>query len=400
VTVTLAFGLRVSVENFTALATITLRRVRRVVFDAAETRGRRLLGQLPRRESQIMRSQKSGLGLLVLLCGCGVLGNGGLASMGATCSGDLGGSAGAQKVEAFIAAANSFATASAELQSGMLNACRQMGHDLAIPDSELGAGDSPDALRAACTRVSNQLRADLAAIRGAAGVRVELVTAPPHCEVNVDAYGSCAASCDASYTPGSAQLTCEGGELRGGCSAQCTGQCAVDVSGTCNGVCEGTCAGSSASGGACNGTCQGRCVARASGSCGGECRGGCSVAFTEPRCTGHVTPPRVSADCNAACDARLSAQASCTPGRAELAITGNVASNLQEKVDHVQAALRGGFSQILMLRTRAERAASAGAAVVSSARELPNAIGAVGAVASVNVSVSVSVQVSGSVTAS
>jgi hypothetical protein len=156
-------------------------------------------------------------------------------------------------------------------------------------------------------------------------------------------------------------------------------------------------------------------VARASGSCGGECRGGCSVAFTAPTCTGHVTPPRVNADCRAACDARLSAQASCTPGRAEMTITGNVGTNLQEKVNHVQAALRGGFSQVLLLRSRLETAASSGAAVVSSARELPNAIGAVGAqvtacagvattglvsaVASVNVSVSVSVQVSGSVSA-
>ena len=56
-----------------------------------------------------MRNQKMGLGLMVLLTSCGTFrGAGGL--MGATCSGDLGGTAGAQKVEAFIAAANSFAT--------------------------------------------------------------------------------------------------------------------------------------------------------------------------------------------------------------------------------------------------------------------------------------------------
>jgi hypothetical protein len=359
-----------------------------------------------------MRNQKMGLGLMVLLTSCGTFGGvGGV--MGATCRGDLGGTAGAQKVEAFIAAANSFTTASVELQSGLLNACRQIGHELAIPDSELGAGDSPEALRAACTRVSNQLRADLADIRGAAGVRVEVVTVLPRCEVSVDAYGRCAGECDASYTPGSAQITCEGGELRGGCSAQCTGHCAVDVSGACEGVCEGTCAGSSTSGGACGGACQGRCVTRATGSCGGECRGGCSVAFSEPRCTGRVTPPRVNADCRAACDARVSAQASCAPGRAELNITGNVGTNLQEKLGRVQAALRGGFSQLLLLHTRIERAASSGAAVVRSAQDLPGAIGAVGAqvsacagvaasglvsaVGSINVSMQVSVEVSGSV---
>lgn len=361
-----------------------------------------------------MRNQKLGLGLMVLLTSCGVLGRGGgLMNMSTTCSGDLGGTAGAQKVESFIAAASAFATASTELQAGLLNACRQIGHDLAIPDSELGAGDSPEALRTACTRVSNQLRADLTEIRAAAGVRVEVVTVLPRCEVSVDAYGRCAAECDASYTPGSAQITCEGGELRGGCSAQCTGHCAVDVNGACEGVCEGSCVGGTASGGACGGTCQGRCVARATGSCGGECRGGCSAEFTAPRCTGRVTPPRVNADCRASCDARLSAQASCAPGRAELTITGDVGSNLQEKVARVQAALRGGFSQMLLIHTRVERAASSGSAVVRSAQDLPSAIGAVGAqvtacagvaasglvssVASINVSMQVSVQVSGSV---
>jgi hypothetical protein len=109
----------------------------------------------------------------------------------------------------------------------------------------------------------------------------------------------------------------------------------------------------------------------------------------------------------------LSAQASCSPGRAELTITGNVGTNLQDKVNRVQAALRGGFSQALLLHSRLERAANSGAAVVRSAQDLPGAIGAVGAqvtacagiaatglvsaVASVNVSMQVSVQVSGSV---
>lgn len=385
----------------------------RVLSFIPDGRPRHRVGAAVRKET-MMRIQNMGLALTVVLTSCGMLG-GGLPGMSAACRGDLGGSAGAQKVETFVVTATAFTQAANELHTGLLNACRQIGHDLAIPDSELGAGDSPEALRAACTRVSNQLRDDMAAIRASGGVRVELVTVPPRCEVSIDGYARCAGECDASYTPGSVQLECEGGELRGQCSAACTGRCAVDVSGSCDGVCEGTCAGSSTSGGACNGTCQGRCVARATGSCGGECRGGCSVAFREPTCTGHVQPPRVSADCRAACDARLNAQASCSPGRAELTITGNVANNLQEKVTHVQAALRGGFSQIMLLRSRLEQAATSGAAVVRSAQQLPNALGAVGAqvtacagvaatglvgaVASVNVSVQVSVQVSGSVSA-
>lgn len=70
-----------------------------------------------------MRDHKMGLGLMVLVASCGTLGRGG-GLMGGTCSGDLGATAGAQKVETFIAAANAFSTASAELQSGLLNACR------------------------------------------------------------------------------------------------------------------------------------------------------------------------------------------------------------------------------------------------------------------------------------
>ena len=392
---------------------ISLRLDAALVFDRVRSRGETFR---PREEREpTMRNSKMGLGLMVLLTSCGTLGGGVGGMMGATCRGDLGGTAGAQKVEAFIAASSAFAGASVELQAGLLNACRQIGHELAIPDSELGAGDSPEALRAACSRVSTQLRADLADIRAAAGVRVEVVTQLPRCEVSVDAYGRCAAECDASYTPGSAEVTCEGGELRGGCSAQCTGRCAVEVSGACEGVCEGACEGSSSSGGSCGGVCRGRCVARATGTCGGECRGGCSVAFTAPRCTGHVVPPRVNADCRAACDARLSAEASCAPGRAELNITGNVGSNLQEKVARVQAALHGGFAQVLLLHSRVEQAASAGAAVVRSAQDLPGALGAVGAqvtacagvatsglvsaVGSINVSMQVSVEVSGSVSA-
>ncbi|MEZ4405841.1 MAG: hypothetical protein R3A52_05140 [Polyangiales bacterium] len=339
----------------------------------------------------------------------------GAGTLGGSCNGDLGASASAQKVETFIATANAFAANAAQLNATLLNACRTMGRDLGIPAAELGAGDSPEALRAACERVSNQLRADLTEIRGSAGVTVELQTVPPRCEVSVDAYGRCAAECDASFTPGQAQVQCEGGELRGACEAQCTGRCAVEVSGSCDGACEGTCQGTAGADGSCQGTCQGRCVSRASGQCGGECRGECSVAFREPRCTGRVEPPRVSADCRAACDARLDAQATCTPGRAELRINGNVGTNLQQKVERVQAAIRSGFSQVLQVRAQVERSSRSGAALARAIADLPSAARSIGiqaatcagaavgavtsSVASVNVSVQVSVQVSGSVSA-
>lgn len=120
---------------------ISLRLDAALVFDRVRSRGETFR---PREEREpTMRNSKMGLGLMVLLTSCGTLGGGVGGMMGATCRGDLGGTAGAQKVEAFIAASSAFAGASVELQAGLLNACRQIGHELAIPDSELGAGDSP-----------------------------------------------------------------------------------------------------------------------------------------------------------------------------------------------------------------------------------------------------------------
>jgi len=363
-------------------------------------------------EDTTMQKSVWALGTLVALSmGCpGGFMRGGISG---SCRGDLGASAAAQKVEVFVATAAEFATAATSLQTGLYDACVSMGHDLGIADSELGS-PGVDGTRTACERVSRQLQADLRDIRGSAGVRVEVAVRPPQCQVNIDAYGRCGAECDASFTPGQANLRCEGGELRGGCSAQCTGTCAVDVSARCEGTCEGACNGTM-NGGRCDGVCQGRCVSQVSGQCGGQCRGGCSVEFQQPSCTGTVTPPRMSADCRAACDARLDAQASCTPGGAELRITGNVDTNLGDKVRRVQAALAGGFGQVLMLRGRLERTARSGAALSRSIADLPSAARSIGitaaacatsaiaattqAVASVNVSVSVSVQVSGSVSA-
>ncbi len=356
---------------------------------------------------------KAALGLLMattLGCPGGFLGG----TIGGNCRGDLGATAAANRVEAFVAAANDFSSAATALQTSLLTACRRMGGDLGIPAGELGGGDGTDATRTACERVTRQVREDLTSLRGTASVRVDVVLVPPRCEVSIDAYGRCAGGCDASYTPGTAEVRCEGGELRGTCTAQCTGQCAVEVTGRCAGTCEGGCSGNMA-GGRCDGDCQGRCVASATGSCAGECRGGCSVALREPRCTGRVEPPRVSADCRATCDARLDAQATCTPGRADLRITGEVSSDLQARVTRLRAALGGGFVEILAIRGRAERVVRSGETLGRAIGELPSAARSIGlqagacavsavtattsALASVQVSVSVSVSVSGSVQA-
>lgn len=349
---------------------------------------------------------------MLALTGCQAIGGvGGHGGISGSCSGDLGATAGAQKVEAFIASASAFSQAAVDLNRSLRDACMQIGTALEIPPSELSGGEGVEGTRSICERASRQLREELTAVRGGANLTVRMDVQPPRCEVSVDAYGRCAAECDVSYRPGSAEIRCEGGELRGGCSASCTGTCAVEVNGSCGGSCEGECSATDAQG-RCTGTCRGRCVAQASGSCSGECRGGCSVAFTEPRCTGRVTPPAVNADCRAACDARLSAQASCQPGRANLTIDGSVSSDLEARVRRVRAALGSGYGAVLMVRERVEQTARSGEALARAIATLPSAaqqigvaaglcaassVAAVGqAVASVNVSVQVSVSVSAS----
>lgn len=348
--------------------------------------------------------------LVALTLGCQSLGGLGISG---SCSGDFGSSASANTLESFIVSVNDFSNASNELDTSLRNACLRMADAMHVQVA------NRNDTRAACEVVATQVRDDATHLRGTAGLRVEIDAVPPHCEVSVDAYASCAGSCDASFTPGSAEIQCEGGEISGRCSASCQGSCVADVSGSCSGTCEGSCNGTcSAQGpngscnGTCNGQCNGRCAVRAQASCQGECRGGCSVAYTEPHCSGRVVPPRVSAECRASCDARLNASASCTPARVSLRITGNVSSDLEARVTRLRAAVENGYGNILDVAAKTERVASTGAALVENAQRLPGAVGslaanaaicagtavssAVSSVAKVQVSVSVSVQVSGS----
>ena len=356
------------------------------------------------------------IGLLALAAaGCAVPPSqrGGAATVPPTCGGDLGASAAAERVEAFVISVNQFSDAANQLNLQLLTGCRQMAGALEVPVADIAAAvSSPNPTEALCARAAQQLRDDLAAIRGGVSTRAQVTVTPPVCRVSVDAYAQCAAQCDATYTPGQVELQCEGGELRGSCSAACTGRCAVEVSGACNGVCEGTCSAYDAQGN-CAGACQGRCVTDASATCAGECRGQCSVRFTEPTCTGRVRPPELHADCRAACDARLDARATCAPGAMRLDLATDVTGDAAARAARVQAAIAGGFRTVAGLRAQLERAARSGAEMARAADGLPRAVGelsagaaacayaasqaAASAVASVNVSVRVTVSVSASV---
>ncbi len=340
----------------------------------------------------------------------------------ADCGADFGAEAAAQKLEAFIAATNQVQASAEAIQNGLLDACKRMGQSLGMSEGEL-SGSGADGTRSVCNAVAGKLRDEMSSVRGSAGVTVTLQTIPPQCAVSVNAYAECAGTCEARVDPGEVQVECEGGELRGGCTAECTGSCSVDVEARCTGTCEGACDGrcsATAEDGSCNGQCRGdchgHCVAQASGQCSGECRGGCSVAFTEPRCTGHVRPPSVSAECQASCDANMDAQMTCEPGRVELEVTGRVGTDLRAKVEALKAAFLAGFGEILAIKVKIERLVASVGHLIEMAADLPAAVASVGLSAtsciqaqlqavtgtmsgSLTVSVEVSASVSGSAAA-
>lgn len=338
-----------------------------------------------------------------------------------SCRGDMGTTAAAARIEAFLMAAAEFDAAATDLQRDTLAACQRMGRSLGMSDAEL-QGSGTQGVQTVCNAVDQRFRAELAIVQSAQ-VDIHLVSQPPHCQVSVDAYARCAAECEANITPGQVEIQCEGGEIRGYCDAQCSGSCSVAVqgncSGTCEGSCDGTCSATAANGscaGQCNGTCHGECVVAAQASCQGECRGGCSVQYREPYCTGNIQPPQVSASCDASCDARVEAQAQCHPGQLSVETNATATAEQIEHITMVRNAVRGGLQDLFNLRTRARRLAQTGGEIARLAPGVPGAAVQVGAqavscataaaastaraMASVNVSVQVSVQVSGSVSAS
>lgn len=187
-----------------------------------------------------------------------------------------------------------------------------------------------------------------------AGAKVAVVVKEPRCQADLNAYASCAGTCDAKLSGGKAKIECEPGKASGKCDASCEGSCDVqagakcdgtcsgscdaEVKGSCSGTCNGKCDGKAGNGacagncegkceggtvkGECKGKCGGECKLKASAKCEGTCTGKCSVEFKEPKCTGEVKPPEMSADCKAHCDTNVSAKMECTPAQVGVTVTG------------------------------------------------------------------------------
>ncbi len=256
------------------------------------------------------------------------------------------------KVKAALAAGANLQKIAADVEGEVTTACSNLAKDLGVGDDALkpaedGPGKKAEAACAAASKAIGEMKAK-------AQGKITVEAKPPQCSASVNAMADCAAKCDATVKPGSAKVTCEGGKLsgkcegkcegdctvegaakcEGSCSANCTGECKADFSGKCDGTCNGKCDGKDTKG-KCAGTCDGQCQGKGTGQCGGECKGecngactmkakaecsgtcsgGCSVEFKEPKCSGEVKPPEMSAECKANCDAEVKANLECSPGR-------------------------------------------------------------------------------------
>ncbi len=198
---------------------------------------------------------------------------------------------------------------------------------------------------------------------------------PAKCEADLEVSAKAAAECDVEAEPGMVEAKCEGScevsaDVAAECSAMgtlscegqapmfqcdgtCSGSCQLDVAASCSGSCNGectagcnVCAGGDCEdmgggvvancAGTCMGDCRGECKLEGGGTCEGQCEGSCEYtppmgvmceanatakcdvsamaeAKCEGKCEGNVTPPMVSAECEASVEAKAKAEIVCTP---------------------------------------------------------------------------------------
>jgi hypothetical protein len=304
------------------------------------------------------------------------------------------------KLKAATAAAIDIKGLSAQIDADLKASCGGIAHDL-------GMGQDFKDGTTACEAAKKAIEATRAKL--GANVKVALAMKPPRCHVNLDIYADCAGHCDASVSGGKAKVECQPGKLSGRCDASCEGSCDVeagakcegtcsgtcdaDMKGTCSGTCEGKCDGKDAKGATCTGTCEGKCQGgqvhaeckgkcqgdcklKASAKCEGTCTGHCSTEFKAPKCSGEVTPPKISADCKAHCDANASAKADCTPAQVSVSITGGVDLKAAEPL---KLTLQKNLPLVLKVAVGMGERAGAAAAEVHSVVE-----GAVSAVSAIS----------------
>jgi hypothetical protein len=349
----------------------------------------------------------------------------------------------AGKLKGGVTAAINLKNLAAEIDGDLKVACTGLAKDLGA-GGEFKSGE--EACKAAI-KVMGEVKGKLGA-----KAKLSLDIKPPTCSASMDAMADCSGKCDASVSGGKAEVKCEGGEISGTCDAKCEGKCELTAAakcdgkcegscdanfkGTCSGACNGKCDGKDSKG-ECKGTCEGKCDAGGSGECKGQCGGSChlkagaeckgtcsgkcSVAMKEPKCSGKLDPPKVSADCKASCDAKVSGKLSCTPAHVVLKIDGaadakvqaqfkgaieknlpgilKIAIGMKERVEGVAASVTG----VVDGAQAAVKASTSGGPAITAALTACVAMpfkGAIDAAASVKASVNVSVDVKASASAS
>ncbi len=259
---------------------------------------------------------------------------------------------------------------------------------------------------------------------------ITLAYTAPKCEVSAKATVEATAKCDASVDPGSVKAECSGSceaevKVEGGqvscegeaqlkcsapsasvqCSGSCQGECKLEAAaaceGTCKGTCDGTCEASTEEGGGqcngkCNGNCQGTCELKAGGSCSGSCSGECVVEAQgggceggaqvkcqatppsadakvqcEGKCSGEITPPKASAECEASAKANAELKAECTPPTVDLSYSfaAGASADLRAEFEGTfLASLKGELAAELSAIKKAELVLKAGANVGAQAQ--------------------------------
>jgi len=284
------------------------------------------------------------------------------------------------QVKGALAAGANLQRLAAEIEGEVAMACGELAKDLGAADiepKEQGPGKKAEAACQAAVKAIGDMKA-----KAQGQLKVEVV--PPKCYASMNAMAECAGQCSADVKPGEAKVECEGGEISGKCEGECKGQCTVEagaqcegscggscsgkcegeISGQCDGKCTGKCDGKDVKGAKCTGVCDGKCAGEAKasckgtckgscdasctmeakGSCSGMCSGSCNVEFKEPKCSGEVKPPEMSAECKANCDAQVSGKVECVPAQVSASIDGSADA---EAAGKLKAALEKHLPALL-----------------------------------------------------
>jgi len=301
---------------------------------------------------------------------------------------------------AFAQGAGDFSAAASSTLLEVEAACRAIAQDLGATETERATTEALEQkarVKAWCSLAVAKIKAN-AGVQAAGTISVQ--AQPPQCSASVSAKANCQAKCSVDgkcdikanppkCTGGKLEVSCKGTckaegsatlSCTGGCTGECKGSCEAKggVAVDCQGRCEGTCAaGGSANGsgvqadGTCKGTCQGKCTATAeapsltcsgtcSGSCTAECKAEANVAVKcDGKCEGDFEPLRceggkleggcsVSAECNANCDASVSAKAECTPPSVRIVASGSLSGDAAAQFNLVRQSLEENLPNVLL----------------------------------------------------